>query len=281
MKSHFKVAILDLYAGHPNQGMRGIQELLDHYRTQHNISFTWDVFDVRGADKYPGTDYDIYISTGGPGSPVDSVDEDWDKHYFQLIEQLWEHNESGGKPKKFVLFICHSFQLMCRHYGLGTISKRKSTSFGIFPMHRLPDGTGEPLFNHLPDPFYAVDSRDWQVTQPNQERLEQMGATLLAIEKERPHIPLERAIMAIRFSPYFFGTQFHPEADPIGMDKYFHTEEKKKQIIEDHGEDKYNDMLEGLADPNKILLTQGTIIPQFLDSAFQSLMTEAEQLSPA
>ena len=270
-EADFKIAILDLYDGFPNQGMRGFHELLERYHQEHNIRFTWDVFDVRGADNLPGPDYDIYISSGGPGSPVDSVNDAWDKHYFELMEQLWEHNNSGTARKKFVFFICHSFQLMCRHYQLGQLSKRKSTSFGIFPVTRLPAGMTEPVFKNLPDPFYAVDSRDWQVTQPNDARFAELGCTMLAIEKARPHVPLERALMAVRFSPYFFGTQFHPEADPIGMDKYFHTEEKKSQVIGLHGEAKYHDMLAGLADPNKIMLTQSTVIPQFLDQAFQSL----------
>ena len=40
-----------------------------------------------------------------------------------------------------------------------------------------------------------------------------MGAKILCIEKERPHVPYERAVMGIRFNEYMIGTQFHPEAD--------------------------------------------------------------------
>jgi len=32
------------------------------------------------------------------------------------------------------------------------------------------------------DPFYAVDSRDYQVITPNHKRLREMGAKILAIE---------------------------------------------------------------------------------------------------
>jgi GMP synthase-like glutamine amidotransferase len=47
-----------------------------------------------------------------------------------------------------------------------------------------------------------------------------LGVTILRLEKERPHVNLERAIMAIRFSKEVFGTQFHPEADGEGMLRY-------------------------------------------------------------
>jgi hypothetical protein len=73
--------------------------------------------------------------------------------------------------------------------------------------------------------------------------------------------------MAIRFSPEIFGTQFHPEADVIGMKFYFGQEEKKKQIVQNHGIGKYEEMLAGLMDNDKILLTHQTIIPQFLKQA--------------
>jgi hypothetical protein len=94
---------------------------------------------------------------------------------------------------------------------------------------------------------------------------------LLAIEKERPYVDYPRAMMAVRFSPYFVGTQFHPEADPFGMKAYLVTEEKKQQVIDEHGEHKYNEMIERLEDPDKILHTQNTMIPNFLDEAILSL----------
>jgi imidazoleglycerol phosphate synthase glutamine amidotransferase subunit HisH len=34
---------------------------------------------------------------------------------------------------------------------------------------------------------------------------------------KRDHVQYERAIMAVRFTDYFVGTQFHPEADPVSF----------------------------------------------------------------
>ncbi len=94
-----------------------------------------------------------------------------------------------------------------------------------------------------------------------------MGSTILAIEKDRPHVPLERAIMAIRFNEYMIGTQFHPEADAMGMSMYLQTEEKKKTVIENHGLAKWQSMIEQLGDPEKIMWTYSHVIPNFLMAA--------------
>ena len=123
----------------------------------------------------------------------------------------------------------------------------------------------------MKDPFYAVDSRDYQVIEPNHNQLNSIGAKVLAIEKERPHILLERAIMAVRFNSYMIGTQFHPEADAIGMSMHLQTEEKKKTVIENYGFEKWASMIEHLNDPDKIMYTYAHILPNFISDAVKSL----------
>jgi hypothetical protein len=139
-------------------------------------------------------------------------------------------------------------------------------------VHLLHEGLAEPVFEGLPDPFYAVDSRDFQVLQPHHNRLREMGGRVLCLEKERPHVPLERAIMAIRFSEHMIGTQFHPEADAVGMSLYLRTEEKKRTVIENHGFEKWQSMVEQLEDPDKILWTYSHILPNFLEEAAAELV---------
>jgi len=263
------VAILDLYNNAPNEGMRCIQQLIRQTAQQQGVELPYRIFNVRAGDELPGLEYDVYVSSGGPGSPLAS-DEPWERHYFGLIDRLLEHNRTH-RTKKYLFLICHSFQLVCRHWNLGVVSKRRSTSFGIFPMHPTEDGHTEPFFSALPSPFYAVDSRDFQVTQPNWKRLDELGAKVLCLEKIRPHVPLDRAVMAIRFTQEIFGTQFHPEADADGMLRYFQTEEKRSQIIENHGEAKYEEMVTHLRDPDKILLTEAVILPSFLEFAIRSV----------
>jgi homoserine O-succinyltransferase len=258
--------------GKANQGMRCIREILNQFGDNNNIDLEWDEFEVRIAQQVPDLGYDIYISSGGPGSPLESEGSDWEKVYFNWLDNAMAFNANDGNvQKKKIFFICHSYQLACRYFKVATVCKRRSTAFGVFPVHLLPSGTEEIIFNGLKNPFYSVDSRDFQVIEPNHNKLHQMGARILAIEKERPHIPLERAIMAIRFNEHMIGTQFHPEADALGMSMHLQTEDKKKTVIENYGRDKWESMIDQLNDPDKIMWTYAHILPNFLHVALESM----------
>lgn len=271
-----RFAILDLNDGHPNQGMRCIKEVAYRWAEEKNIDIVYDVFDVRQKNELPDMSYDVYISSGGPGNPLSTRFEDWDIQWNKWLDKINRWNQNPVKAhKKYVFLICHSFQMACRFFNAGLVCKRRSTSFGTFPIHLLPEAKFDPVFRNLKNPFYAVDSRDFQLIQPNHELLHKMGAYITCIEKERPHVPYERAVMGIRFSPYMFGTQFHPEADSTGMLRHFQTPEKRETVIKNHGEEKLKNMLEHLDDPDKIMWTNINLIPNFLNEAYDHLMVEA------
>lgn len=267
-----RIAILDLYEGVANQGMRCIREIIRQWGETNNLEIESKEFDVRLKNELPDTSWDIYISSGGPGDPLLSRFEDWDIAWCRWVDKMqrWNANPSNSQ-KKYILFICHSFQLASRYFNAGLVYKRRSTAFGIFPVHMLEAGKEEQVFDGLSDPFYAVDSRDHQVIQPNHDLLNEMGAKILCIEKSRPHVPYERAVMGIRFNEFMIGTQFHPEADAPGMSMYLQTEEKRKTVIESHGEDKLISMLEHLEDPDKIRWTHAHVLPNFLNQSLDQL----------
>ncbi|MEP7278210.1 MAG: GMP synthase [Bacteroidota bacterium] len=264
-KQAIRVAILDMNEELPNQGMRCIRDILDQYAQAHNLHLTRDEFEVRIKKQIPDLSYDIYISSGGPGSPLESIYSEWEELYFNWLGRIEKWNTGAvSQQKKFVFFICHSYQLACRHYHIAHVTKRNSTAFGVFPVHVLPHAKKEPVFAGLHDPFFSVDSRDYQVVQPNHHRFRQIGASILCIEKERPHVPYERALMAVRFNKYMIGTQFHPEADAAGMSMYLQREDKKQTVIANHGFAKWQSMIEQLNDPDKIRSTYTHVLPNFL-----------------
>jgi len=275
MNEHtLKIAILDMYNGEPNQGMRCIIDIINRFN--HILSFK--IFDVRGKGDLPSIkEYDIYISTGGPGNPLEG-DGIWDVSYYHFIDQLVNWNKEN-EVKKHVLFICHSFQMACKHFGLAEITKRNDTSFGVMTVHKTKEGYHDPLFNGLSDPFYAIDSRDYQVVQPNLKVFSDKGAKIISLEKIRDHIHFERAIMAVRFSDYFVGTQFHPEADPMSFIANLKKEAAREKIILMKGKTKFRNMLEDLLDEDKIYKTNETIIPNFLRIAINDLMITKKILS--
>ena len=275
-KHPVRIAVLDLNDGSPNQGMRCIRQIIDEWSSTINREVIRRDFEVRQRNEIPDTSFDIYISSGGPGDPLATRFDDWDIAWCNWVDEIsrWNNNPSNT-IKKYIFFICHSFQLASRYFNAGLVCKRKSTSFGVFPVHMVEEGANEPVFDGLNDPFYAVDSRDYQVIKPNHKLIREMGGALLCIEKNRPHVPYERAVMGIRFNDYMIGTQFHPEADALGMKIRFLEEDKRRTVIENHGEEKLNSMLEQLDDPDKILWTYSRIIPNFLNQASDVTATSA------
>ena len=270
MQNTYKIAILDMNAGEPNEGMRCIRMLAGEFLAKESIAGNYEVFEVRVEAQLPKLeDFDIFISSGGPGSPL-IMGEAWEEGYFKLLDEILHHNLS--QPiKKHLFLICHSFQLACLHWDLAKVTKRRSTSFGILPIYKTLSGEHETLFEGLDNPFYAVDSRDYQVVGPQEWKLDTLDGKVLCREKMRPHVPLERAVMAIRFSNEIFGVQFHPEADAEGMLRHFSKEEKRTQIIKKIGKKKYLDLIEHLDDDDKIMKTNHTIIPRFLQQAADAL----------
>lgn len=148
--------------------------------------------------------------------------------------------------------------------------RRRSQSFGIFPVHATEEGTSDPVLAGLSDPFYAADFRHWQVVQPSRARLKELGARILAYEKIRPHVELERAVMGIRLSPELVGVQFHPEADAEGMLAHFSDARRREAIINDHGEDKYARIVHRLRDPEYLDRTHRTVLPAFVRGVVES-----------
>ena len=268
MEKRLRVAILDLNNNMPNRGITYLKRMVEGYGSL----LEYQVFDVRFKNEIPDLSFDIYISSGGPGSPFDYTGG-WDKPYFELFDNIWNHNEhTTGEPKKYVFFICHSFQLACIYFKIGEISKRKAISFGTYPCNKTEFGEKEPFFKKLHDPFWIADFRDWQVVNADEMYMSKKGFHIAALEKERPHVDLPRAIMAIRFSEEIFGTQFHPEADADGMLTHFNEPERKAQVVTNHGEERFNQMIADLSDDTKINLTHKVILPSFLNNAIENLM---------
>ncbi|SDR06878.1 GMP synthase-Glutamine amidotransferase [Chryseobacterium soldanellicola] len=275
---NIRIALLDMNNNHVNQGFRNIKEISEAFQRSSEENVNIKTFDVRFKNEMPDIqDFDIFISSGGPGDPHREGVE-WEDKFASFLDQIFEHNKYND-DKKYLFLICHSFQLASIHWELGNICKRKSYSFGVMPVHKTEEGEQEFLFKNLPDPFYAVDSRAFQFIEPNHERFDELGMKIVAIEKFRPHINLERAVMAIRFSEEIFGTQFHPEANPEGMVENLKDEKNKEAMIENFGMEKYLETIDRMDDEDKIILTQAQILPRFLQFAKKNVLKEIKAMA--
>ncbi|SDI89207.1 type 1 glutamine amidotransferase [Chryseobacterium jejuense] len=273
-----RIALLDMNNNHVNQGFRNIKEISETFQQNSEENVIIKTFDVRFKDEMPEIgDFDIFISSGGPGTPHREGFE-WEERFAYFLDSVFEHNKYN-EDKKYLFLICHSFQLASIHWKLGNICKRKSYSFGVMPIHKTDEGKEEFLFKNLQNPFYAVDSRAYQFIEPDHDRFEELGMTVMAIEKFRPHINLERAVMAVRFSDEIFGTQFHPEASPQALIENLKDDKNREAMIENFGMEKYLETMDRIDDEDKIILTRHQILPRFLQFAKKNILKKVESLA--
>ncbi len=266
---NIKLAILDLNDNTTNLGLRSIVEHVEAV----NEDIYYEIFDVRHKNEIPSLDFDIYISSGGPGDPRVG-DGIWDVNYHAWIDALVKNNLDESNPKKFVFFICHSFQIACIHFKFGQLGLRNKKSFGTYPCYLTGNGLYEDVFHGLPNPMYIADFRSFEVLEDSYEIKSHTYPKVLAVEQIDIMDPRERAIMALRFTPEMIGSQFHPEAYAEGMYDYFNQPERKAMVIEEHGEERLNQMIRDLIHPNKITLTNSTILPNFLRISIEKVYGE-------
>jgi len=275
MKIHHPVrlAILDMNNNVENMGITSLKRIADRFPL-----IEYEVFDVRYKREIPDLSFDIYLSSGGPGDPLEG-DGLWDKDYFDLMDQLWEHNKQH-EEKKFVFFICHSFQMICNHLAIGQISLRRKESFGIVPVDITIEGATDPLFMALNNPFYGADFRRYEVIYPDANRLEELNSKITALENPDLDIDENRALMAVRFSNEWFGTQFHPEAHPDGMVHYLRRPEKKEMILAQFGMNTYEEMMHNALHPERLAHTRDLILPAFIKDAVDQILSYSKDKEP-
>ena len=267
-----KIATIDLYNNERNEGMRCIKEIvLDAQNRSNDTEISYEVFDTRFKDEVPGLDKDIYISSGGPGSPFEGEGTKWEKDYFNLIQKIWDYNQNNPERKKYLFFICHSFQMMGRFFKFGTVNQRHSKSFGVMPFTLTKEGKADNILKGLSNPFYAADIRQFQVLDPDKKIMNELGAKILSYEIIDDDEKAQPALAAVRISDEIVGTQFHPEADPESMLYHFKQDERKKQVVDKYGEERYFKMIRILERPDTIQKTRRTVIPSFLNYAIEEL----------
>ena len=269
-----KIATIDLYNNERNEGIRCIREIVSEAQSRNKeLNISYEVFNTRFKDEIPALNNDIFISSGGPGSPFEGEGTKWEKNYFNLIQKIWDHNQNNPERKKYLFFICHSFQMMGRIFKFGRVSKRHSKSFGVMPFTITKEGKSDNILQRLSNPFYAADIRQFQVTEPDNKVFKELGAKILSFEIVDDNEKAQPALAAVRISDEIVGTQFHPEADPKSMLYHFKQDERKKQVVEKYGEERYFEMIKILERPDTIQKTRKTVIPSFLNYAIDELST--------
>jgi GMP synthase-like glutamine amidotransferase len=272
-----RIAVLDMNDGYKNQGIRCISEILAEsigsWNTSHErkTPAMVEYFRVRDKGEVPEHTFDIYVSSGGPGSPFDGEGEKWEHDFFNLLDSVIEHNLHRER-KTYFFAICHSLQILSRKLRLAEVVPAPRPVYGIMPVYPTPDGMQSYLLEDFADRFFAFERRNYQVVDPDESALAAVGGQVLAIESRNGL--RGKAIMALSIGNEFQATQFHPEADRDSVLRNFLDPEKRGDILELNGEELYNKMLNSLRSEDRVKRTRALVLPKFLARAYQHLLQE-------
>lgn len=267
-----RVAILDMYNDKPDQqGIRCIQDILKTVEADAQVT----IFNVRAKFEVPDLGFDLYISSGGPGNPLE-YNINWSEKYYRLIDDIFEWNMTHTDHPKYFFAICHSFQILCAYKGIGSINKRERFTFGVTTIKKTNAGKADVSIKNLNDTFFAADHRYFQVVNPDLAKMEKSGAKILGLEERSGEDSYERSIMMVRFSPEIIGTQFHPEADVFGMEQILENKSLQEEIERILGAGKVQQIQKDLENPETVLKMYNTLLPDFINNCKQSIASILE-----
>jgi GMP synthase-like glutamine amidotransferase len=260
---------------HVNQAMRclrGIATSFFAHVARHNPQLPCELVEVspRDTNNPVPRDCDLYVSSGGPGSPFDGDGQPWADDYGRFADHVVEGATAGGERQKALFAICYSFEMVVRHYTLAQIGPRAERKFGVMPIYTTPEGQRHPLLAAFGDRLFAFEHRNWEAIELDEGRLRALGGKLLARES-RDGVSKGRALLALDVARGIEAVQFHPEADRPGVMNWVARPEQAAAFKAVYGEVTYQAMLRTLDDPRRLARTFALVIPGWLVRQFNSL----------
>lgn len=258
------LCIIDMNNGLENQAIKSFRKIVDEFsiwllEQNRKLKIYSQEISIRNQDVDNIPDADIYLSTGGPGSPWDGKNLSWEKKYFELLDCI------KNNSNKSILGICHSFQLMSRWSGRGDVRLRpQGKKFGIMPVYVTTEGEKSSLFKNFSDRLFAFEHRDWEVVNYH-------GPGILARES-RDGVSKGEAILGMEFESNIHGVQFHPEAESEGILFWLSKPDKKQEIIDVYGEELFESMIKNLNREDRVIHTRNLFIPQWLRDQYFKIL---------
>ena len=206
---------------------------------------------------------DLYLSSGGPGSPFDGDGQPWQDDYGRFSEGVAEAAGRGGADQRALFAICYSFEMVVRHFKVAQIAPRADRKFGVMPFYTTQEGQRHPLLAAFGDRLFAFEHRNWEAIDLDEGRLRALGGALLARES-RDGASKGRALLALDVAPGIEAVQFHPEADRAGVMNWVARPEHAAAFKATYGEVTYQAMLRTLDDPRRVARTYALVIPGWL-----------------
>ena len=141
------------------------------------------------------------ILVGGSGKFSVYDDAPWLKNFFDILGAIADAD--------FPTFAsCFGFQGLCMAFGSEVKKDMDAAEVGTFAMYKMPAAKDDPLFDHLPDTFFAQEGhKDRALTLPSQ-------AVHLVRSDRCP-------FQAMRLGKNVYATQFHPELNATSNHRRF------------------------------------------------------------
>jgi GMP synthase-like glutamine amidotransferase len=274
-----RIGLIDMNNGVPNQAIRSFRSIIaafgERVRARNpGLTVTPVHVQPRNLAELPPTDCDLYLSTGGPDSPVDGFKESWATGMRSFFDRIVDGQQKHGPTAPSLFSVCYSFELTVMHFGLVQMIPRER-KFGIMPVYPTEAGLAHPMFAPFGDRLFVWEHRSWQAVDLDEKKLKELGGTLLARESRDGHSK-GKGLMAFQFTKGIEGTIFHPEADRPGVLNWLERPEQAKAVIETYGELIYRRMCKTIDDPTRLARTYALLLPGWMARTFNTLALERD-----
>src|SRR5262245_61946101 len=270
-----RVCIVDMNNAHVNQAMRcfrGMIALFFERVRRYNPTLDCQLVEVspRDTNNPVPRDCDLYVSSGGPGSPFDGDGMPWSADYGRFCDGIIDAAARDDGDQRALFAICYSFEMVVRHYKLAHIGPRSERKFGVMPVYTTPVGQRHPLLSAFGDRLFAFEHRNWEAIDLDTDKLASLGGRLLA-QESRDGVSKGRAILGLDVAPGVEAVQFHPDADRAGVMNWAARPDQAAAFKATYGELTYKAMLRTLDDPRRLARTYALLIPGWMVRRFNIL----------
>jgi GMP synthase-like glutamine amidotransferase len=268
----FRLCIVDMNDGHVNQAMRCFRSIATRFfRRIHatNPGVACELVEVspRNTEDDIPSNCDLYLSSGGPGSPFDGDGKAWPTRYYRFLDDIVDSAEEGGHDQRALFAVCYSFEMIIRHFKVATMQPRAERKFGVMPVYMTSEGQEHPLLAPFADRLFAFEHRNWEAVDLDTRKLAALGGQLLARES-RDGVSKGRAVLGLDVTSGIEAVQFHPEADRAGVVSWVSRPDQAAAFKATYGEVTYQAMLRTLDDPRRLARTFALVIPGWLSRKF-------------
>ncbi|MBI5548702.1 MAG: hypothetical protein HY901_32880 [Deltaproteobacteria bacterium] len=271
-----KICYVDMCNGLTNQAGRCFRRLIDGLKAKavaKNPGLEFDFVHVqpRNLGELPDRTADLFLSSGGPGSPYDGYEDPWCTGYRSFLDWAVERNQKDPQRAPQILAVCHSFELATIHFEVAQVAMRPSgRKFGVMPAYVTPEAIDHVLFKPFGERLFVWEHRFWEAVHLDEKRLKELNGKVLARESRPGRIDKGQSLLAFDFAPGIMGTQFHPEADRQGLMAWVYSPEHAGEFKKAYGEPLYQRMLKTLEDPSRVARTFAIFVPSWLHDRFDA-----------